>query len=500
MQISNNSGEIYFSVIVKKYVKYDWSKWMKEYTVSKYLVRKSINDDYDFIYNSLYINSRIISHDLYAAINLIKGKSVQECKELLGEDVFVELQQNNFIVECGQDERSQLKNELLERKEKLESGCFFQRMHLSTTNKCNMNCEYCFCNQFEYSGGDLRFPSEKMEFDVADKAITEAINVIKKNNNTSLSIEFFGGEPLLNHQLIISVLEKYGNGENYGLEITYGCTTNGAFVADELLPYLKKYNVRVAISIDYIDYEHNTFRGAGTSNIKWDQIDKNICKLSNQGIELKFQSVLSEQTWDKYNFNLIDYAAEKHIKAVGIILSFDFEFYKKYSPKLIAAKVLEVNDYCKSKNIQLSGYWYLSFLGLIYPEQWNQRRDWKTCPTIGRLLSIEPNGDVYACKTTAKKMGNVNHFMDIFKNENYQYYAMRAYSNSDECDGCEFEGVCSGNCAGAVEDKYKDISRTNKEYCETVKEILNGLLTRYLKEIDIDQLIFQEGEGIESYE
>lgn len=77
---------------------------------------------------------------------------------------------------------------------------------------------------------------------------------------------------------------------------------------------------------------------------------------------------------------------------------------------------------------------------------------------------------------------------------------MRAYSNSDECDGCEFEGVCSGNCAGAVENKYKDISRVNKEYCETVKEILNGLLTQYLKEIDIEKLMKQEMEGFVLYE
>ena len=73
MQISNNSGEIYFSVIVKKYVKYDWSKWMKEYTVSKYLVRKSINDDYDVDQLADRIKTLIVDDANYRNVTAIEN-------------------------------------------------------------------------------------------------------------------------------------------------------------------------------------------------------------------------------------------------------------------------------------------------------------------------------------------------------------------------------------------------------------------------------------------
>lgn len=243
------------------------------------------------------------------------------------------------------------------------------------------------------------------------------------------------------------------------------------------------------MSIDYIDYDKGTFRGEGKTSIKWNTIDNNITRLRKADVTVKFQSVLSAQTWDKYNYNLIDYAKKMGIKNVGIILSFDFEFYKQYSPEEIAQKVLDTNDYCMKQGVQLSGYWYISFLGLVNPDVWNTRKDWKTCPTIGRLLSIEPNGDVYSCKTTAKKMGNIDRFDDIFSNENYRYYAMRAYSNSPECDGCEFEGVCSGNCAGATENEFKDISKTDTKYCKTVNLIINGLLERYFKDLNVEEFI-----------
>ena len=446
------------------------------------------------MYNSLYGNSRILQTETLNLLLKISETTEDKCRSILGDEIFEMFVDLKYIVVCGEDERKQINCELEERRKKLATGCYYQRLHLSTTNKCNMNCAYCFCHTFEYknetgiSETTLRFPNQSMTFSVAKEAIEKSINTIKENNNDSLSVEFFGGEPLLNYKLIIDVLEYFGNGEKFGIKITYGCTTNGAYVADELLDYLEKYKVRVAMSIDYINYETGEFRGDGKLNITWDKIDKNIAKLLDHNVEVKFQSVLSEQTWDRYNYNLIDYAAEHNLKAIGLILSFDFEFYKKYTPEDISKKVLDINDYCVKKGVQFSGYWYLSFLGLIDPDGWSKRRDWKTCPTIGRLLSVEPNGDVYACKTTAKLLGNIDDFKGIFSGENYQYYAMRAYSNSPSCDGCEIEGVCSGNCAGAVENKFNDINNVDTRYCRTVKLIIRGLLERYLRDLKIEDL------------
>lgn len=208
---------------------------------SKYLVVKKVNDEYDFVYHSLYINSRIIDHEILDKFQNIPEATKREYVDLLGEEAFQEFLELGFIVENESDERERLKINLIKREKELSSGKFFQRMHLSTTNKCNMNCEYCFCNQFDYStdNSEKRFPDYKMTFEVADKAISEAIRVIKDNNNDSLSIEFFGGEPLLNYRMIIDILEKYKNGEDYEINLTYGCTTNGAYVEDELIPYLK---------------------------------------------------------------------------------------------------------------------------------------------------------------------------------------------------------------------------------------------------------------------
>lgn len=481
---------------ISKYIKTNYKdryKNMKKFSTSKYLITRAINDNYIFVYNSLYINSRILRTEDFDKLQGIKNLTEQECVERLDKNSFMEFIKLKYIVDANTNERETVQEELKHREQKLSSGCFFQRMHLSTTNSCNMNCEYCFCKNFEYKySGDtnagVRFPIENMSFDVAEQAMLEAIKVIKSNKNNQLSIEFFGGEPLLNYKMIIEVLNKFKNGEDYGINISYGVTTNGTYIADEIIELFHKYNVSVAISIDYIDYENGTFRGEGASLYNWTVIDKNIKKLIDNDIRVKFQSVLSEQTWDKNIFNLIDYAAENKIFSFGLILSFDFSFYSNYTPEKIIEKVKKIYFYCKEKNVLLTGYWKLSFEGLINPDEWNDRRDWKTCPTIGRLLSIEPNGDVYACKTTARKMGNINRFEEIFQDDNYRYYATRAYSNSKDCEGCEIEGVCSGNCAGAVENQYKDIRKMDTHYCRTVRGIIHFLLEDYLKTVNIEEL------------
>ncbi len=460
------------------------------------VITHDINDNFIFAYHSLYGNGRIIDKEIFNKLCKVKSKSIDEI-EMIDEEIdFYEFIDLKFLNFDDENEREFLNQELLERRKKLSTGCFYERLHLSTTNKCNMNCKYCFCNTFNFNqtSTNIRFPKEQMSFSVAKEALEKSINILKNNGKDYISVEFFGGEPLLNPELIKKVLEYFGNGDKYNIRIEYGCTSNGTYIPDDLLDVLKKYNVRVALSIDYIDKKSNEFRGNGSNNYKWSDIEKNIKKLIDNNIKVKFQSVLSEETWDKYSFELIDYASNMNIKDIGLILSFDFDFFDKFSSENISKRVLELFDYAKQKDVSLGGYWYQSFWGILNPDLWKERRAWKSCPTIGRLLSVETNGDVYACKTTNKKLGNISEFEEIFKNENYEYYAMRAYSNSEKCIGCELEGFCSGSCTGAIENKYKNIYSADEGYCKTIKLIVKGLLNRHFNEIseklnNIDELM-----------
>jgi uncharacterized protein len=331
----------------------------------------------------------------------------------------------------------------------------------------------------------VRFPQQAMSFEVAKEAIEKSIETIRQNGKNKLSVEFFGGEPFLNSKLIEEVLTYFGDGINRGVILEYGVTTNGSYLPSSILGLLAEHKVRVAVSIDYIDYLTGEFRGEGNNLIKWSTLDKNIGKLRDFNINIELQSVMSEETWAHFNYELIDYAKKMGIKSIEIIMSFDFEFYRKFGSIEIAERILAAYDYAKAQGVLLSGYWYQSFWGIVHPDEWMERRAWKTCPTIGRLISIEPDGNAYACKTTSKKLGNTDSFQDIFSSEAYRYYGMRAYSNSTGCINCELEGFCSGNCTGAVENEFDDIYNYDEAYCKTIKHIVRGLLERYFEEISV---------------
>lgn len=460
---------------------------IKKISFSSNIVCCDINDEYIFAYHSLYGNGRIIEKQFYERLSQVKSNTIDELSKMGEEIDFEEFINLKFLRVDDISERTYLEKELIDRSNKLNTGCFFERLHLSTTNKCNMNCKYCFCNTFSYEGkDDIRFPQEKMSFEIAKKAMERSIEIIKKNKKNYLSVEFFGGEPFLNPELIKDVIEYFKNGEDYGINIEYGCTSNGAYIPDSILESLSKYNVRVAISLDYINKKTQEFRGDGTNNYKWSDLDNNIKKLIKNKVNVKFQSVLSEETWNKYSYDIIDYAHELNIKDIGLILSFDFEFFNKFSSEDIAKKVLDAFDYGRSKDVAIGGYWYQSFWGIVNPDLWEERRAWKSCPTIGRLLSVETNGDVYACKTTSIKLGNIDNFDEIFSNDSYKYYAMRAYSNSEQCIDCEFEGFCSGSCTGAIENKFKNIYAKDDGYCNAIKCIIKGLLQRHFIEVDTE--------------
>jgi len=240
-----------------------------------------------------------------------------------------------------------------------------------------------------------------------------------------------------------------------------------------------------SVSVDYIDEESQQFRAAqGATKTKWSEVAEGITRMVQARICRKVTSVLSQETSTRWNYNLIDFLAGIGIKTLDVIVSFKFDFLEVQGPEAVADRLLAAWDYGRSRGVLLSGYWYSSFAMLFDETFYRERSDYKTCPAIGRMLSIEPNGSVFSCKTTNKPIGKVNDWQQILQSPGYEYYAMRAYSNSKFCHGCEIEGFCSGSCAGALEEAH-DIHTMNLGSCRYMKRVVSGLVDRHMQVEDV---------------
>lgn len=115
---------------------------------------------------------------------------------------------------------------------------------LHIAHDCNLACKYCFAEEGEYHGR-----RELMSFEVGKKALDFLVK--NSGNRVNLEVDFFGGEPLMNWEVVKQLVE-YGRSleKPYNKKFRFTLTTNGVLLNDEIMEYLNKEMSNVVISLD----------------------------------------------------------------------------------------------------------------------------------------------------------------------------------------------------------------------------------------------------------
>ena len=117
-------------------------------------------------------------------------------------------------------------------------------MCLHVAHTCNLNCEYCFASQGKYHG-----ERALMSYEVGKRAL----DFLVENSGTrrNLEVDFFGGEPLMNWQ-VVKDLVAYARSieKEHGKNFRFTLTTNGMLVDDEVIDFANKEMDNVVLSLD----------------------------------------------------------------------------------------------------------------------------------------------------------------------------------------------------------------------------------------------------------
>lgn len=138
------------------------------------------------------------------------------------------------------------------------------QLTLETTERCNLRCKYCI---YQDDHNDFHAFSERdMTFDTAKKAIDFA----NERTNEKFYIAFYGGEPLLNFELIKQSVE-YAEQLVKGKELEFSMTTNAVLITEDIARYLAEHNFNVMVSLDGPEEIHNENRvfKDGTGSFKY---------------------------------------------------------------------------------------------------------------------------------------------------------------------------------------------------------------------------------------
>lgn len=155
--------------------------------------------------------------------------------------------QTGFLIPSSKNELAELKawvkNEARKRKTEMGHNLHLNALRVILTEKCNLNCSYCFVRNKKTS------PPKDMSWRVLKKGIEL---LVKLNNKGSIEIQFFGGEPLLQFDLIVEAVHYIQDLIRRGkIKAAYfGITTNGTLVSEEIAQFLKQNNFLVSVSLD----------------------------------------------------------------------------------------------------------------------------------------------------------------------------------------------------------------------------------------------------------
>lgn len=169
---------------------------------------------------------------------------------------------------------------------------YISSMTLQVTQSCNMRCRYC-----SFSGdGSLNRKHQKksMSHETAIKAVDFLAN--HSSEVDQIDIGFYGGEPLLEFNLIKEVV-TYANEIMPDKHICYYITTNGTIANDEVLEFLNDNNVKVTLSMDGPSDIHDRYRrfaknGAGTFNTVYKNLMKIYEKYPSLFLRLSINAVI----------------------------------------------------------------------------------------------------------------------------------------------------------------------------------------------------------------
>lgn len=149
-----------------------------------------------------------------------------------------------------------------------------QHLILQVTQQCNLRCEYC-----AYSGiyeGNRTHSDKSMSFETAKKAIDfffdHSIEI------PEISIGFYGGEPLLEFELIEKCVE-YAKTKSEGKIVKFGMTTNGTLLTGRRAEFVAENDFNIGISLDGSQKEHDTCRKFPDGSGSFDIVMKHVKEL-----------------------------------------------------------------------------------------------------------------------------------------------------------------------------------------------------------------------------
>jgi len=358
-------------------------------------------------------------------------------------------------------------------------------LHIAHT--CNLNCSYCFASQGKYHG-----ERALMSFEVGKAALD--FLVANSGTRKNLEVDFFGGEPLMNFQVVKDLVAYARSIEKaHNKNFRFTLTTNGVLIDDDVIDFCNREMSNVVLSLDGRREVHDRFRVDYAGNGSYDRIVPKFQKLvrARGG-----KNYYMRGTFTHYNPDFLN-----DIKAM-----LDLGFTELSMEPVVCADGDPTKLTKVDLPIVLKQY---EDLALLMREREKESRpftfyhymlDLNAGPCIYKRISgcgsgteymaVTPWGDLYPCHQFVGekkfKLGNV--YDGVTNAAAQEEFAQTNVYTREKCEKCWAKLYCSGGCAA---NSYHATGSVNGVYeygCELFKKRMEcAIWLQAVKRVDEEE-------------
>ena len=363
-----------------------------------------------------------------------------------------------------------------------------ERLVFIVTTNCNLKCTYCYAD-----GGSYGMPTLDMSEDIARRAVEWVYDQFSVVH----TIQFFGGEPTLNPQIVdyvCNTIETYVEEHDIPFPPRYGLVTNGTHMTPQMEDVIRRHHIGVTFSIDGPEIVHNIHRinkgGRGT----YSETVKAFRRLREYGdVFLGVEMTLTPQALDKgYGvWELLEFAdqalglQEAHIVPVSAEPGSSLSWDEEHGEKLVES-FREATHRCLASIAYEGKYRGFSLLTEILRSLILKQPRELICPAGSHTIAVDPWGFLYPCFMFAgeasMRMGNVLRFRPERFNQSLNEFMHFNYkSNHPSCTSCWAYKLCKG-CMGNVWTTQKRLDSEWGLMCRVIKAVSEEIM-RFLADL-----------------